>query len=366
MAWIALHMAASYCPFGVFLNRATLVLHGILSRTPLGLGAFLSRCAAKERSGGRCPASLPHYSESCVAALGMTIRNAKAGILVVRNLEKGTPMTVPMIALNNGMAIPQIGLGTWPLTDETVVPAVVAAIDAGYRHIDTAARYGNERGVGEGIRASGIAREQLFVTTKLDGAYQGNDRAIAGLDEALERLGLAYVDLLLIHWPLPQRGEFISTWQTFEKLVAAGKTRAIGVSNFKPAHLEQLLAAATIPPAVNQIQLNPYTTRPEHRAYNAAHGIVTVSWGPLAPRTALLEHPTLAALGARYNKTAAQIVLRWHVELGLVAIPKSAPPKRFPKNVDFVGLALTADEVAAITAIDTGAEPGVDSDTQGH
>jgi 2,5-diketo-D-gluconate reductase A len=275
-------------------------------------------------------------------------------------------MTAPTLRLNDGRAIPQIGLGTWPLKDDEVAPVVVTAIEAGYRHIDTADRYGNERGVGQGIRDSGVPREELFVTTKLDGAFQGEDRAIAGLDGCLERLGLDYVDLLLIHWPLPQRNEYVSTWKTFERLQAAGKARSIGVSNFKPAHLDRLLAETTIPPAVNQIQLSPRVSRPEHRAYGQAKGIVTVSWGPLAPRTDLLEHPTLAGLAAKYGKTPAQIVLRWHVELGLVAIPKSANPARIAQNIDIFDFALSADEVAAVSALDTGAERGVDSDTSGH
>jgi len=177
---------------------------------------------------------------------------------------------------------------------------------------------------------------------------------------------LEYVDLLLIHWPLPQHGQYVSTWRTFERLRESGKARSIGVSNFKPAHLDRLRAETSITPAVNQVQLNPRTTRPEHRAYHEAHGIVTVSWGLLAPRTDLLEHPTLAALAATYGKTPGQIVLRWHVEIGLVAIPKSASPARIAQNIDLFDFALTSDEVAAITAIDTGADPGVDSDIAGH
>jgi 2,5-diketo-D-gluconate reductase A len=273
-------------------------------------------------------------------------------------------MTVPNLLLNNGNTIPQIGLGTWPLSDDEVVPVVIAAIEAGYRHVDTAYKYGNEAGVGQGIRDSGIRREDIFVTTKLDGTYQGNDRAIAGLDGCLRRLGLDYVDLLLIHWPLPQRDEYVSTWKTFETLVAAGKTRSIGLSNFKPAHIDRLLAEATIQPAVNQIQLNPRITRQEQRDYNGAHGIVTVSWGPLGPGTDLLSHPTLVELGEKYGKTAAQIVLRWHIELGLVAIPKSANPARLAQNIDIFDFALADDEVAAISALDTG--EGVDSDKAGH
>ena len=275
-------------------------------------------------------------------------------------------MNTPTIRLNDGNTIPQIGLGTSPLNDEEIAPLVVAAIEAGYRHIDTAYRYNNERGVGKGIRESGIDRESLFVTTKLDGQFQGSDRAIEGLNESLRRLGLDYVDLLLIHWPLPQRDEYISTWKTFEKLVAAGKTRSIGLSNFKPAHIDRLLAEVTIRPTVNQIQLNPRTTRPEQRAYNTAQGIVTEAWSPLGAGNDLLKDPTLATIAEKYGKTPGQVVLRWHMELGIVAIPRSSSPSRIAENIDIFDFALTSDEIAAISALDTGNEPGVDSDKLGH
>jgi 2,5-diketo-D-gluconate reductase A len=275
-------------------------------------------------------------------------------------------MTAPTIRLNDGTTMPQLGLGTWPLSDDTVVPVVVAAIEAGYRHIDTAYRYGNERGVGRAIRASGLPREAIFVTTKLDGEFQGADRAIAGLDESLRRLGLDYVDLLLIHWPLPQRDQYLSTWKTFEQLVAAGKARSIGVSNFKVAHIERLLAEATIRPVVNQIQLNPRITRPALRTYDHAQGIVTVAWSPLGQGSDLLDHPTLAAIAATYGKTPAQVVLRWHMELGVVAIPKSANPMRIAQNIDIFDFTLSRDEIAAISALDTGEKHGVNSDTMGH
>jgi 2,5-diketo-D-gluconate reductase A len=275
-------------------------------------------------------------------------------------------MTAPTLLLNDGNSIPQIGLGTWPLNDETVAQVIITAIEAGYRHIDTAVRYGNERGVGQGIRDSGIRREELFVTTKLDGPYQGDDRAINGLDESLGRLGLDYVDLLLIHWPLPQRDQYISTWKTFEKLVAAGKARSIGVSNFKPAHLDRLLAEAGIRPAVNQIQLNPYVTRPDQRAYDSEQGIITVAWGPLAPKSDLLDNPTVTALAAKYDKTPGQIVLRWHIELGLVAIPKSANRARLAQNIDIFDFALSSAEIESLSALDSGTAPRVDSDTGGH
>lgn len=275
-------------------------------------------------------------------------------------------MTIPTLPLNDGHTIPQIGLGTASLNDETVAPVIVTAIEAGYRHIDTAFRYGNQRGVGKGIRDSGIDRADLFVTTKLDGEFQGNERAVAGLDECLRQLDMDYVDLLLIHWPLPQRDEYIATWQSFEQLLAAGKTRSIGVSNFKPAHLERLFAETTIRPVANQIQLSPYITRTDHVTYDRAHDIVTVSWSPLGQGKGLLADQTLATIAANYDKTPAQIVLRWNVELGLVAIPRSSNPARLAQNLDIFDFALTADEITAISALDTGAEQRVDSDTMGH
>jgi 2,5-diketo-D-gluconate reductase A len=271
-----------------------------------------------------------------------------------------------MISLNDGHHIPQIGFGTSPLNDQKVVPAILAALEAGYRHIDTAFRYNNEKGVGQGIRESGIAREDLFVTTKLDGPFQGDDRAIGGLEESLRRLGLEYVDLLLIHWPLPQRDQYVSTWKTFETLLAAGKTRSIGLSNFKPAHIDRLLAETSIRPAVNQIQLNPRITRPEQRAYDSEQGIVTEAWSPLGAGNELLQEPTLVSIAGKYGKTPAQVVLRWHIELGNVAIPRSANPRRIAENINIFDFSLTTDEVAVISALDTGAEPRVDSDLSGH
>lgn len=275
-------------------------------------------------------------------------------------------MAIPNIGLNDGNTIPQIGLGTASLDDATVAPVIVGAIEAGYRHIDTAYRYGNQRGVGKGIRDSGIDREQVFVTSKLDGEFQGNDRAVAGLDECLRQLGMDYVDLLLIHWPLPQRDEYISTWKTFERLAESGKARSIGVSNFKPAHLDRLLPETSIRPVANQIQLSPRITRTDHVVYDQEHDIVTVAWSPLGQGGDLLNDPTLTVIGAKYGKTPAQIVLRWNVELGIVTIPRSSNPERLAQNIDIFDFALTDDEVAAISALDTGAEKRADSDTIGH
>ena len=275
-------------------------------------------------------------------------------------------MTAPTLPLNSGTDIPLIGLGTWPLDDAQVAPAIVTAVEAGYRHIDTAAKYGNERGVGQGIRDSGLPREQLFVTTKLDGEYQGSDRAIAGLDGSLDRLGLDYVDLLLIHWPLPARGEYISTWKTFEKLFEAGKARAIGLSNFKPAHIENVIAEASVLPAVNQVQLSPYTPRLAERKADDAHGIVTEAWSPLGAGNDLLGLPAIAAIAERTGKTPAQVVLRWHVQQGIVAIPKSANPQRIAQNIDVFDFELSESDLDAIAALDKGPAAGVDSDHSGH
>jgi 2,5-diketo-D-gluconate reductase A len=275
-------------------------------------------------------------------------------------------MTIPSVQMNDGRMIPQIGLGTWPLKDDDAPAVIVTAIEAGFRHIDTAFRYGNQKGVGQGIRDSGIDRAALFITTKLDGEHQGGDKAVAGLDECLRQLGTEYVDLLLIHWPIPARGEYVSTWQTYERLQASGKVRSIGVSNFKPAHLEHLAAQTNVVPATNQIQLSPRITRTDHVAYDAAHGIVTVSWSPLGQGSDLLQDGVLAQIAARHGKTPAQIVLRWNIELGLVPIPKSANKQRIAENLNIFDFALSAAEVAAMSALDTGAEKRVDSDVDGH
>ncbi|OJX79857.1 aldo/keto reductase [Leifsonia sp. 71-9] len=277
------------------------------------------------------------------------------------------PSAVPSLALNSGGSIPQLGLGTWPLDDTDVEKAVIAAAELGYRHVDTAVKYGNEVGVGRGVAASGVPREDWFVTTKLDGEYQGKDRAVAGLDASLDRLGLEYVDLLLIHWPLPARGEFVSTWETFIRLREAGKARAIGVSNFKPAHIDALIAATGVVPAVNQIQLSPAITRREQRAYDTEHGILTESWSPLGGGSGdLLSSRVLARVAEKHDRTPAQTVLRWHLQNGLVVIPKSANPQRMADNLGAFGFELDADDLAALDTLDEGPDAGVDSDRSGH
>jgi len=272
----------------------------------------------------------------------------------------------PLIELNDGNKIPQIGLGTWPLNDAQVAKAVVEAVAHGYRHVDTAKKYGNETGVGNGIRDCGVSREELFITTKLDGEFQGSGKAVAGLDGCLERLGLDYVDLLLIHWPLPRRGEFVSTWKTFEELQASGKARSIGVSNFKPAHLDQLFRETGVVPAVNQIQVSPSIPRPAARAFNGSHGIITESYSPLGASSDLLNAPVLETVGAKYGKTPGQVVLRWHVQQGLVAIPKTANPQRMKENLDIFDFELEQEDLTALQTLDAGPDAGVDSDVQGH
>ncbi|UKA67176.1 aldo/keto reductase [Arthrobacter sp. FW306-05-C] len=273
----------------------------------------------------------------------------------------------PLIELNDGNRIPQLGLGTWPLDDEQVAAAVVQAVEAGYRHIDTAVKYGNERGVGNGIRASGVDRSELFITTKLDGEFQGHDRAVAGLEGSLKRLGLDYVDLLLIHWPLPGRDQYVSTWQTFERLQAEGKVRSIGVSNFKPAHLERLMAETDVVPAVNQIQLSPAITRTAEREFHARHGIVTESYSPLGGSGAdLLSAPVLSQLAEKHGKTPGQLVLRWHIQNGLVTIPKTASPERMAENLDVFDFALDPQDLAELSVLDEGPGAGNDSEKTGH
>jgi 2,5-diketo-D-gluconate reductase A len=274
---------------------------------------------------------------------------------------------IPSLTLNTGASIPQLGLGTWPLNDADVADALASAAELGYRHVDTATKYGNEAGVGEGLRRSGLPRGEWFVTTKLDGEFQGDDRAIGGLNAALDRMGLDYVDLLLMHWPLPQRGLFVDTWRTFEKLHADGRARAIGTSNFTPVHLEKLLAETDIAPAVNQLQISPAIPRDAARAFDRSHGIVTESWSPLGGSDdSILGDPVLATIGKKHGKSPAQVVLRWHLQNGLVAIPKSASPARMAENLTIFDLELDADDLAALATLSLGPDAGVDSDRIGH
>jgi 2,5-diketo-D-gluconate reductase A len=251
-------------------------------------------------------------------------------------------------------------------TVELAEAAVAEAIRAGYRLIDTAYMYGNEKGVGRGLRAGGVAREELFVTTKLNGEWHGYAEAQEAFAASADRLGLDYVDMYLVHWPLPARDRYVDAWRGLLKLLEDGRVRAVGTSNFKPAHLDRLLAETGVLPDVNQIQLNPAMARIGPRAYHAEHGIVTQSYSPLGRGGEFLSHPAVTAPAERYAKTPAQVVLRWHLDLGVNPIPKSADPRRLRENLDVFDFSLTGEEVAAISALDQGEAAAVDSEVTGH
>ncbi|MGA2470739.1 MAG: aldo/keto reductase [Solirubrobacteraceae bacterium] len=272
----------------------------------------------------------------------------------------------PSLALRSGVTMPQIGLGTWPMSSREVEVVIAQAIDAGYRLFDTAFIYRNEEGVGRAIRDSGLPRRELFVTTKLNGDSHGYDAAQQACAASARRLGLDYIDLYLIHWPLPTRNRFVDAWRGLIKLQADGLVRAIGVSNFKPAHIDRLLAATGVAPDVNQIELNPYTTRSETRAYDSGHDIVTQAWSPIGLGGRLLHEAAITTIADRHAKTPAQVVLRWHVELGLSAVPKSVRPNRIAANIDIFDFTLTPDEIAAISALDRGESHAQDSDHTGN
>ena len=265
------------------------------------------------------------------------------------------------MTLNTGLVVPQFGLGVWRIPEDEAAENVRTAIVAGYRLIDTAAIYKNEAGVGEGIRQSGVAREDLFVTSKLWNSDQGYDSTIKAFDASLERLGLEYLDLYLIHWPQPMYDTYVDSWKAMEKLYKEGRVKAIGVSNFHPHHLERLAADCEVVPAVNQVELHPRLIQTEVRAYDAAHGIVTESWSPL--RGVIENVPQeIAAIAEAHGKTPAQVVLRWHIQLGLVVIPRSSKAERIRENIDIFDFELSADEVEAISALHTGERLGADPD----
>jgi 2,5-diketo-D-gluconate reductase A len=274
---------------------------------------------------------------------------------------------VSKITLLDGRRIPQVGLGTWPLGDREVERAVEAALAAGYRHFDTAVRYGNERGVGRGIRLSGVPRPDVWVTTKLDGDYQGRGMAFDGLHGSLERLGLDYVDLVLVHWPLPWRAQYVATWETFIELQGAGLARSIGVSNFKPEHIDRIVDETGIVPTVNQIELNPAVPRFAQRAHAAASRIHVQAWRPLGgPDGALLSSAVVAQIASKHGRSPAQVVLRWHVQQGLCVVPRTSNPARLAENLDVYGFDLDEEDMAELARLDAGPEAGVDSDVTGH
>ena len=273
-------------------------------------------------------------------------------------------MTIPHITLNDGNTIPQLGFGVFKVDPAETERIVSEALAAGYRHIDTAAIYGNEEGVGRAIAASGIARDELFITTKLWNSQQGTDTVRAAIAESLGKLGLDYVDLYLIHWPRPDLDRYVASWQTMEQLRAEGLTRSIGVSNFHRPHLERLLAETETVPVVNQIELHPAFAQRELRAFGESHGIRTEAWGPLGQgKYELFSEQPIADAAAAHGVTPAQVVIRWHLQQGIIVFPKSSTPERIRQNLDVFGFELTADEMAAIDGLDRGLRVGADPDT---
>jgi 2,5-diketo-D-gluconate reductase A len=270
-------------------------------------------------------------------------------------------MTIPVLKLADGRNLPQVGLGTWKIPDGDAARVVSDAILAGYRLIDTASEYGNEGGVGAGLRAAGVPAEELILTTKIWNAKQGYDSTLRAAEESLERLGRAYIDLYLIHWPSPARNLYVETWRALIALKERGTVRSIGVCNFQEAHLERIIGETGVVPVVNQIELSPMLPQLKLRAYHARHGIVTESWSPLA-RGNLVTDPSVAVLAKKYGKTPAQIILRWHVQAGLVVIPKSVSPIRIRENLALFDFSLTAADLAALASLDIGRRLGPDPD----
>ncbi|WP_223693887.1 aldo/keto reductase [Leifsonia poae] len=272
--------------------------------------------------------------------------------------------TIPTIPLNDGNRIPQLGFGVYKIPESETGDAVVAALDAGYRHIDTAAFYGNERGVGDGVRRSGLDRDEVFVTTKVWWEENGYDSTLRSFDESLDRLGFDTVDLFLIHWPAPRQDRYVETWRALERVREEGRARSIGVANFHIHHLERLARETAVVPAVNQVELHPWLPQTEVRGYGAEHGIVTEGWSPLA-RGRILGEPVLVAIAAKHGVTTAQIAIRWQLQLGAVVIPKSVTPERIRQNLDVFGFELDADDLAAIASLESGERTGKDPNTLG-
>ena len=275
-----------------------------------------------------------------------------------------SPEMNPSIQLNNGDWMPQLGLGVYKVEQDIAVDLVRMALDAGYRRIDTAALYDNEAEIGAGIRRSGFAREELFVTTKIWNDRQGYDNALEAIDESLQRLNIDYIDMLLIHWPCPKQNLFVETWQAFEKALEGGKIRGIGVSNFNPHHLDELLSKTNIVPALNQVELHPALQQADVRRYNSEHGIATEAWSPLG-RGRFGDNPVLTEIASRHGKSVAQVIIRWHIELGNLVIPKTSNPERLKENIDVFDFTLSPEDMAAIATLNNGERVGPNPDDLG-
>jgi 2,5-diketo-D-gluconate reductase A len=263
--------------------------------------------------------------------------------------------SIPDIRLNDGRTIPQLGLGVYQIAPRDTARAVRDALEAGYRHIDTAQMYGNERGVGEGVRDSGLARDDVFITSKLSNAAHRPDDARRAFAATLAALGFDHVDLFLVHWPLPTLydGDYVSTWRVLEEFLRDGRARSIGVSNFQSAHLERLAAETDTVPAVNQVEVHPYFANDTIRAYGQQHGILAQAWSPLAQGAALTD-PAITAIAARLVRTPSQVVLRWHVQRGDVLFPKTVSPERMRENLDLFTFELEADDMTTLASLDRG------------
>lgn len=267
----------------------------------------------------------------------------------------------PLITLNSGQVIPQLGLGVYKVTQNIADSLVVKAIESGYRRIDTAALYDNELEVGAGIRKSGLPREELFVTTKIWNDRQGYESALEAIDESLERLNIEYLDMLLIHWPVPKQDKFVETWRAFEEVLETGRVRGIGVSNFHPAHLDKLIENSNVVPALNQVELHPGLQQAEVRAYNTAHGIATEAWSPLA-RGRFTDNAVLQEIAAEHNKSVSQVIIRWHIQLGNLVIPKTSNPDRLIENIDVFDFQLSSADMNAIATLESGMRTGPNPD----
>jgi len=271
-------------------------------------------------------------------------------------------LTIPSITLHDGVEIPQLGFGVFQVPPEETQSVVELALDAGYRHIDTAAAYRNEAGVGAALAASALPREEVFVTTKLWNSQQGYDSTLEAFEASLGRLGLDYVDLYLIHWPVPSEDRFVDTWRAFERILEEGRARTIGVSNFRVEDLERLETETDTRPTVNQIELHPRHQQAELRRWHAEHGIATEAWSPLAQGD-LLDDETIGEVASHHGKTPAQAILRWHIQLGNVVIPKSVTPERIRENLELFDFELSEEEMSSFAALDAGKRIGPNPET---
>jgi 2,5-diketo-D-gluconate reductase A len=269
---------------------------------------------------------------------------------------------VPNITLNNGVDIPQLGFGVFQIPPEQTKDATLTALEVGYRHIDTAEMYGNEKEVGEAVRESGIDRGDVFVTSKLNNGFHAYDDALDAFDQSLKDLDIGYLDLFLVHWPLPGVGDYVETWKAMEKMYESGRVRAIGVSNFQTHHLRNILGDTSVTPAVNQIEVHPYLTNDEVRTFDAEHGIATEAWSPIAKGN-VLDDPTVVRIAEANGRTPAQVTLRWHVQRGDIVFPKSVTRSRVEENFHIFDFELSEADMADITALDRGERTGPDPDT---